>query len=198
MTIVRHPEIPAGISDAHGKAVGSKTCRIAASRRQISTRHAAIDWIWGIPDPHTRQEVVASSVTPAVGEPAETKKALLRRCFKSRPPLEKRLRPGFAPVTGRPGGGFPPTGTRPQARAKLGKRGFRVPGPLMQGKISGWQIFFGPCRPGHAPFRSQPRCSAESSVLPGIHRSRRRRSGVPPGRGRTAILTPVGGGGRLL
>lgn len=34
--------------------------------------------------------------------------------------------------------GCPPTDTRPQARAKLGKRGDRVYGRHMQGKKSGW------------------------------------------------------------
>jgi hypothetical protein len=49
----------------------------------------AMDWI-GIPEPHARQDIDASLVTPADGKPEETKKALLRRCFKPRPPYEIR------------------------------------------------------------------------------------------------------------
>ena len=53
-------------------------------------------------------KVHASSVTPADGKPAETKKARLRRCFKPRP----SKRPASSPVVR-------PRTVRPQARANL-------------------------------------------------------------------------------
>ncbi len=63
------------------------------------------------PHPHARQDVDASSVTPACGEPAETKKAryvvALSRVLRS-------VRNSFPAVR-------PRTDVRPQARAKLGK-----------------------------------------------------------------------------
>lgn len=82
----------------------------------------------GDPGPHARQDVAASSVTPAVGKPEETKKALYvvasSRAGIPHPPFGVLETQG--PVcSGRPvmpcrrSGS---TGTRPQARANLGKR----------------------------------------------------------------------------
>ena len=63
----------------------------------------------GEPDPHARQEVDASSVTPADGKPAETKKAryvvALSRVLRSVRNLSRRFALGLL---------------RPQARANLG------------------------------------------------------------------------------
>ena len=63
----------------------------------------------GEPDPHARQEVDASSVTPADGKPAETKKAryvvALSRVLRSVRDLPRRFALGLV---------------RPQARANLG------------------------------------------------------------------------------
>ena len=167
MTIVRHPEIPSGSFGRFRKSrrpQGNPGPGITRRKQEMSCSHR-LDL--GVPDPHTRQEVVASSVTPAFGEPAETKKALLRRCFKSRPPLEKRLRPGFSPVTGRPGGGFPPTGTRPQARAKLGKRDLGRTDPRCKGKSPIRRFFLDRRIARHAPLSGQPHRDRDGSRLAG-------------------------------
>ncbi len=55
-------------------------------------RLGAMDWKGGSL-PHVRQDIDASLVTPADGKPGETKKALLRRCFKPRSPCETRGAP---------------------------------------------------------------------------------------------------------
>lgn len=55
-------------------------------------RLGAMDWK-GRSLPHVRQDIDASLVTPADGKPGETKKALLRRCFKPRSPCETRGAP---------------------------------------------------------------------------------------------------------
>ncbi len=62
----------------------SRCARESAGRNFIM---GAMDWI-GKPEPHARQDIDASLVTPADGKPEETKKALLRRCFKPRPLCE--------------------------------------------------------------------------------------------------------------
>src|SRR3954454_18361392 len=64
---------------------------------------AAVAWS-GLPDPHARQDVDASSVTPAFGEPAETKKAryvvALSRVLRSTRDLPRQFALGQFATTG--------------------------------------------------------------------------------------------------
>ena len=67
----------------------------------VTFGRAAFDWT-DCSGPHVGQGSSASSVSVGVWSAGRDQKSPLRRCFKSRPPLEKQLRPGSTPVTGLP------------------------------------------------------------------------------------------------
>lgn len=70
-------------------------------RAMVTYGRAAFDWT-DDSSPHVGQGSSASSVSVGVWSAGRDQKSPLRRCFKSRPPLEKQLRPGLTPVTGLP------------------------------------------------------------------------------------------------